>query len=138
MNTSISTIRMNGTYTNYNRDMIRKRKNLRMKRIQELKQKIAFLVLSIILILIVSLIFGTIRTNATTQETAIRQYKYFTSYTVKYHDTLWEIAPAYMDGHYDSIEDYIAEVERMNHIDADKIKAGTTIMLPYYSDEYLE
>lgn len=138
MTKAISGIYQATSYTQYNRETIRRSRNLRRKRIQELKQKLTLLIVSVLFILIVSIAFGSIKTNATTQDLALKPYKYFTSYTIKYNDTLWNIASQYMDGHYETIQDYIDEVERMNHIDADDIKAGTTIMLPYYSDEYLE
>lgn len=138
MEANISLVRINGQHTNYNRDMIRRSRNLRRKQIQQFKQKLFILMISVLFIVILGFAFGSFMTNAKTKDSDLKKYKYFTSYTIKYHDTLWEIAPDFMDGHYETIQDYIDEVERMNHIDADQIKAGTTIMLPYYSDEYLE
>ena len=137
---NLSVIRINnGYHTNYNRDYIRKVRNLRRKRIQQLKQKLAVLVVSILFIMIIGCVFGTILSDAKTSDNKKVTYKYFTSYTVRYDDTMWEIAQNYMDGeYYSSVQEYIAEVESMNHIDADNINAGTTIMLPYYSNDYLE
>lgn len=136
---NISVIKLNGYRTDYNREYVRKLRNQRRKRIQELKQKLAILIVSILFIMIIGCIFGGILSDAKVSDNKERPYKYFTSYTVRYDDTMWEIALNYMDGeHYNSVQEYIAEVERMNHIDADNIKAGSTIMLPYYSAEYLE
>ena len=139
MNANISCININPTYhTNYNRDKLRRRRNMRRKRIQDLKRHLVILVVSIVMILFLGSIFGSLLSNAKSKDSELGQYKYFTSYTVRYDDTMWEIALEYMDGHYDSVQAYIEEVENMNRINADEIRAGSTIMLPYYSDEYLD
>lgn len=139
MNANISYININPTYhTNYNRDKLRRRRNMRRKRIQDLKRHLVILVVSIVMILFLGSIFGSFLSNAKSKDSELGQYKYFTSYTVRYDDTMWEIALEYMDGHYDSVQAYIEEVENMNRINADEIRAGSTIMLPYYSDEYLD
>ena len=136
---NLSVIKINGYHTDYDREYIRRTRNLRKKRIQEMKQKLAILAVSIAFILLLGCLFGTILSDAKVTESNPKPYKYFTSYTVQYDDTMWEIAQNYMDAeHYASIQDYIKEVERMNHIDADHIQAGSTIMLPYYSSEYLD
>lgn len=60
-------------------------------------------------------------------------YKYYTSYEVKPGDTLCSIAEQYMYG-YSSKEEYIKELKTTNSIhNADKIKAGQIIHVPYYS-----
>lgn len=139
MNANISCININPTYhTNYNRDKLRRRRNMRRKRIQDLKRHLVILVVSIVMILFLGSIFGSLLSNAKSKDSELGQYKYFTSYTVRYDDTMWEIALEYMDEHYDSVQAYIEEVENMNRINADDIRAGSTIMLPYYSDEYLD
>ncbi len=136
---NLSVIRINGYHTNYDRDYLRRVRNLRRKRIQEMKQKLVILFVSIIFIMALGCVFGTILSDAKATEINPKPYKYFTSYTIQYDDTMWEIAQNYMDDeHYASVQDYISEVERMNHIDADNIKAGSTIMLPYYSATKLD
>lgn len=139
MNANLSCININPVYhTDYNRDKLRRRRNMKRKRIQDLKRRLVILFASIIVILFLSSIFGSFLSNAQSNDSGMGQYKYFTSYTVRYDDTMWEIALKYMDGHYDSVQAYIEEVEHMNRINADEIRAGSTIMLPYYSDEYLQ
>lgn len=139
-NTNSTVIRVANTfYTSYDRENLRRTRNLRRRRIQVLKQKVAILAISVLFIILLASIFGTILSDARVQDNNPKPYKYFTTYTVQYQDTLWDIAQNYMDAeHYASVQDYIEEVERMNHIDANSIKAGSNIMLPYYSDSYLE
>ncbi len=64
-------------------------------------------------------------------------YKYFTNIEVNSGDTLWSIANTYKDDHYRSTRAYIQEVKRMNNLTSDHIQAGTHIIVPYYSNEFL-
>jgi len=62
-------------------------------------------------------------------------YKYFKSVTVQSGETLYDYADQYADFHYDSAEEYIKEVAKINKINPDKIIAGNNIIVPYYSLE---
>ncbi len=65
------------------------------------------------------------------------EYKYFKSYELERGDSLWTIAEAHMDEHYDSIEDYIDEICIINSIRVDsQLIAGTNLIIPYYSQEF--
>lgn len=59
--------------------------------------------------------------------------KYYTSYEVKSGDTLWSIGSKFRSEEWDSIADYVREVEYINNINPDRITAGNNIILPYYS-----
>lgn len=61
--------------------------------------------------------------------------KYFTTIQIESGDTLWNIAKEYISPEYASIQDYIDEVESINHISVDDITAGCYITVPYYSEE---
>ena len=78
--------------------------------------------------------YSTIRTNANDG------YKYYTRITVGAGESLWELSDDYMDDvHYDSKKEYIAEVCSINHLeDADGITAGQSLVVPYYSSEYIK
>jgi hypothetical protein len=60
--------------------------------------------------------------------------KMYVEYTVRYGDTLWSIAEDMMtvNPEYRDIRDYVWEVRQTNNLYGD-IKAGQTIMLPYYT-----
>ena len=53
-------------------------------------------------------------------------------------DTLWSIAEDNMDArYYRHTADYVAEVKRMNSLDTDQIIAGSYLIIPYYSTEFV-
>lgn len=72
--------------------------------------------------------------NAGTENTA--RYKYYTSIEIKDGGTLWEIANKYMTEEYESAEEYIQEVKKINHLHSDTIYEGAYLCVPYYSSEY--
>lgn len=126
-------------HTAYNRDELRRKRNLQRKHLQETKRNVFFLCVSLVLIMTLGIVFGSFLSNANALGSQPQEYKYFTQYTVSYNETLWEIASQYTDSHYDGITDYIDEVKAMNHIEnADEIRAGNVLLLPYYSTELLK
>ena len=64
------------------------------------------------------------------------KYKYYTSYEIQPGDTLTSIAATYTKDTLVSPTEYIEEVMQNNHLDSDKITAGKSIIIAYYSDEY--
>lgn len=81
------------------------------------------------------LLSGSVDTKAASAETS---YKYYTCIRVERGDTLWNIAGEYMGDEYRSRNDYIREVQAINHLSGEDIKYGQYITIPYYSDEYLQ
>ena len=65
----------------------------------------------------------------------VQYYKYYTSIVVNKGDTLTSIANQYGD-HFESTEAYINEVIFSNHLYDDKIIAGMSLIVPYYSTEF--
>ena len=85
------------------------------------------------MVLICTISYSSINSNANDG------FKYYTSITAESGESLWDIADDYMDGHYDSKENYIAEVRSINHLGEDEtIIAGRTLIVPYYSSEYVQ
>lgn len=96
-----------------------------------------FAALTVAFIILLGTVFGSFLSDAKTVDHK-SEFKYFTRYTVRSEETLWEISSEYVDEHYDGIPEYLAEVKAMNHIeDINAIQAGTILLLPYYSDVYL-
>ena len=91
------------------------------RRQRELEQKrIAVLFCSIVaVVMICSILFGTINTQAAPAEVTT---KYYTSIQIESGDTLWSIASEYMTDEYIDINDYIEEICTINHISKDEIQ----------------
>ena len=85
------------------------------------------------MIFICAVSYGSIRTNASSG------FKYYTSVTVENGETLWDIADEYVDyNYYKNKNSYITEVQRINHLDENCcLVTGQTIILPYYSSQYI-
>lgn len=85
------------------------------------------------MVLVCTISYNSISSNAN------NGFKYYTSIIVEAGESLWDIADGYMDGHYDSRDSYIAEVRSINHLDENgTIIAGQTLIVPYYSPEYVQ
>lgn len=92
----------------------------------------ALVIIPVVSIIMTVLIFSN--TAKAKEEKTL--YKYYTSYEIKPGDTLYTIADQYMEG-YDSKEEYVRELKLTNGIhNADKIRAGQLIHVPYYSDVF--
>lgn len=126
----------NSIYEMNEREQRRYARVLRLRRERRRKclMGAAVMITTFCLILICSFSYNTIRSSANDG------YKYYTSITVGVGESLWEISGNYMDeAHYDSKKDYIAEVCSINHLkEADDITAGQTLIVPYYSSEYIK
>ena len=70
--------------------------------------------------------------NKTTIEAQGRKEKQFTSIQVKKGDTLWTIARKYMGSEYGSVDEYINEVCKTNHIYDGEITEDMYLVIPYY------
>lgn len=95
------------------------------------QKRVAVMFCSIIaVIMICSVMFGTINTQAAPAETT---NKYYTSIQIESGDTLWAIADEYITDEYSDMNEYIREVCSINHISEDEIHAGQYIVVPYYA-----
>ena len=94
-----------------------------------------FFVLAVACVIMTGAIFySSIRSHAGSG------FKYYTRVTVEVGETLWSLADEYIDyDHYKDKNKYIYEVQSINHLDDDcTITAGQTLIVPYYSEEYVE
>ena len=109
----------------------------RKARQKQVHRNIALLAFSIVLILFLVLFITSISTQASDRE-HMPSYKYFRSIEISSGDTLWSIAEDNMDArYYKHTADYVAEVKRMNSLDTDQIIAGSYLIIPYYSTEFV-
>lgn len=119
---------MKDTY--YNRSKVK-----REKRKKQVRRNIILLVLSTIILSTFMVFFATMSTQASDMEHQV-SYKYFKSVYISQGDSLWSIAEENMDAHYDSTQEYIEEVKRMNSLTSDQIICGSYLIVPYFSTEY--
>lgn len=110
----------------------------RMGRQRVLKNRLFVLVMTVCLIAVFAVSYHSIKSSANTGRNDLR-FKYYTSVTVEHGETLWNIADEYIDyTRYKDKSAYIAEVQSINHLDGDsEIKAGQSLIMPYYSSEFV-
>lgn len=118
---------MKSATKNVTRNIIADRRDHRVKVV---RMKITIILLMIIL----CALFLILRVPNASAEENNGRLKCYKSITIKEKDTLWDIAEVYMTDEYDDIRDYIKEVCKINHINANYIKAGESIIVPYYAD----
>lgn len=109
----------------------------RLRRKQEMRKNFLLFLMTVCLIVTCSISMSTFRSSAK-DDSVKTSYKYYKSITVSRNDTLWSIAEEYMDDdHYDSVNDYINEVIRINTLSDDTICYGQNLIIPYYDDVFV-
>jgi nucleoid-associated protein YgaU len=112
------------------------RNRLRRQRIFRRQIMMLFAVITLVIVL-VSFMKFSFHVDAQSEDFK-PQIKYYTSVTVHSGDTLWSLSSEkYSAEHYKDLNSYISEVCKLNHISsADDLKAGESLIMPYYSSEY--
>lgn len=111
----------------------RRIRNNRIRRRREMRKNFLMFVMTLCLIVTTSVAVSSFRSNAK-NDASKETYKYFKSIVVSDSDTLWSIAETYMDEeHYDSVNEYIREVMRINSLKNDAIYADAHLIVPYYA-----
>ena len=64
------------------------------------------------------------------------EHKYYKSVEIAKGDTLWDIALEYMNEDYDSVNDYVDELMKINHLDSDTIYESRYLTVAYYDTEF--
>lgn len=113
-------------------DRIRRRH--RMQRIRRIRRNCILCVLTLFMIAGLTLTLSVLRSTAQDKD-AVVTYKYFTSITVEYGDTLYSLAEKYTEGYDMELSDYVEEVMHINHLNDEKIRSGQNLILPYFSEE---
>ena len=111
----------------------------RLRRQREIRRRCMMVFMTFCLVLIGAVSYHAIRSDASNGNDEIN-FKYYTDITVQYGETLWDIADEYIDyDEYKSKDVYIAEVQRINHLDTDStLHAGQHLIVPYYSNEFIK
>lgn len=109
----------------------------KLERQREIRRKFLLLLITAFLIIGFAFCFRVMTTYASTGKEN-PDYKYYSSIVVKSGDSLWSIAKEYAGTYYNSLEDYISEVAGINHLKDDQIRAGQYLIVPYYSQEFVQ
>lgn len=112
------------------------RREIIARRKQQQRMRSIFSLSALVIgIIIVFSVSGFVTNARSTND--IQEYKYFMNYELEYGDSLWSIANQNYDSHYDSVNDYIEEICIINNITPDsKLRAGCSLIIPYYSYEF--
>ena len=110
----------------------------KLRRQREFRRKCFTVIMTVCLVLVCAVSYHAIQTSASIGAEEWN-FKYYTGITVEQGETLWDIADEYIDyNEYDNKLDYIAEVQSINHLkNEDAIRAGQHLIVPYYSNEFV-
>lgn len=103
---------------------------LRRRRIVQRNRRIVAACTLALMALNVSILFHNFSVQA---ERPAAGYKYYTDVRVERGDSLWSIAEQYITEEYKSMDSYIREIKKINHLGND-LQCGQIIVVPYYSD----
>lgn len=110
--------------------------NNKLRRKQERKKNIVITLLTICLVTALSFTASGFLSNAQSDNMNV-EFKYYKSVMVEQGDTLWSIASRHANSSYKSKEEYIKEVMNMNRLTDDNITAGSYLIIPYFSSEFV-
>lgn len=112
-------------------------KRIKKQNRKGLKNKAFFLILSLLLVLSSNVLIGAdfIEHNSYKTESIEIQkaQKLYKSIQINSGDTLWSIAKEYTDENYQSVEEYMDELVKINHLSTDLIIEGQYLTIVYYA-----
>ena len=113
-------------------------RNNKIRRQRIFRRQVLLLGLTSALFIFVFILFASsIMADAQSDEFT-PSFKYYKTITVHADDTLWDIAREnYSEEGYKSVNEYMSEICSVNAIsDASGLKAGESLIVPYYSTEF--
>lgn len=113
------------------------KRQLRKK--QQIRRRIFTMIATICVIVFCAVSYQGIRSLASSGDDQLK-FKYYTQVTVAYGETLWDLSDNYIDyEEYKDKTEYIEEVQSINHLtEEDNIRAGQTLIVPYYSYDFVK
>ncbi len=105
-----------------------------LRRKLQIRRRVFTMIATICVIVFCAVSYQGIRSLASSGEEQLK-FKYYTQVTVAYGETLWDLSENYIDyEEYKDKNEYIEEVQSINHLaEEDSIRAGQTLIVPYYS-----
>lgn len=110
-------------YTSY------KQRALRQRRVNHRYRQLVILLCSIITLLLV-LLFTMQSNPAKAEDWTVETYR---SVQIQPGDCLWDLAHVYKQDNM-TVEEYIIEIRRINHLRTDELVSGEYLILPIYTD----
>ena len=105
------------------------------KRRQIAKRRIILLLAAVFVIIIGSIVFGSVFSSAKDPATDVPQYKYYKSITIERGDSLWSIAEEYCTDDCKDTREYINELKELNALTSETIHEGQHLLVTYYDTE---
>ncbi len=129
---------MDTAYSVYREILIWDNKNRRAQIIKKQKHTLATALITLTVLTILTIAIVVVGTTITPQaRSEAPRIKYYTTITVSSSDSLTDIAENFMTGEYTNIDEYINEICQINHIyDANSIRIGDQLIIPYYSSDF--
>ena len=115
----------------------RRRIYQKRKRLHALQKRMTAFIITISIILTGVIGLNVFNAKAKSAQTDVTLYKYYKNVEIQCNDTLWDLAKENYCNEKQSIEEYMKEVKRINHLNDDSIVAGNYIVLPYYSSTFV-
>ena len=110
-------------------------KNKRKKRKSRVLRRLSFTIITAIFVTIIALSVFSLSAKAKSTQGA-DDYKYYTSHMIMPGESLWSIAQENIDYvHYESVQNYIEEINFINGMTNSELHIGDYILIPYFSDE---
>lgn len=108
------------------------------RRVRQLRRRFVMFGMTVMLVVLLAIFYKATFSHATAAEDI--SYKYFTSIQVAYGDTLSSIAEDFLSDQSTGVSasEYIKEVMRINHLKDETILAGQYLIVPYYSNVFLD
>jgi len=97
-----------------------------------MSRRIGFYVALIVAVVIAVLIIGSRAIHVSASNSRPAPKKHYISYEVQPGDSLWSLAEERCFGEDCSINEYIAEVKKVNRMSSDRIISGTRLFLIYF------
>ena len=114
----------------YEVNQLRNKRNMALKKRKHQQYFHIFLACVMTGVIVLLFVHFTNRVSASNLDT--QRTKYYTGIQIEEGDSLWSIAEEYISDEYDSIQEYIKELKRVNQLEYDTIYSGQYLIVSYY------
>jgi len=131
MNKDMNRVRISDM-TDREYELYKRRRSARREASRRAKMNLFRLVGAFVLVVVIVIGFRCAATKSSATN-RIESCKFYKTITMEYNQSLRDVAEYYFDEHYDSVEEYLNEIESINHVyEGSAIPGGKTLYIPYY------